>query len=78
MVALGLFVLSRFALAQNPPAKICTDGECSDCPSGVTQGGNGYPSCVVYNSKDVLSSGNFKPAPGGYNKDSHSPGHMVN
>ncbi|KAL8834865.1 MAG: hypothetical protein Q9170_003565 [Blastenia crenularia] len=52
-----------------PPLGICKEGTCKDddngCPAQITSSGDGFPTCKVYDTGDVLDVGDFEAAEGG-------------
>jgi len=64
-----LAILSALAvgsvIAADEPFSFCKDAQCGDCPVSVASAGSGFPECVVYNSADFFTGGDFPSSDGG-------------
>lgn len=62
----SIFALSALsaAFAQAADVTWCKDEDCSDCPSGITTSGPGYPECVIYDSDTVFGGQGFDTGTG--------------
>lgn len=58
-------------MSHKPTLAMCQESTCDDgngegCPVQITSSGDGFPSCKVYDTDDVLNIGDFEGAEGGY------------